>query len=44
MARIRGSHGDAFRTGLPSLFKNVDLLKKPEACGKSGGAYGDHHG
>jgi hypothetical protein len=26
--------GDAFRTGLPRLFKNVDPFRKPEASGK----------
>ena len=34
MARIRGARGDAFRTGLPRLFKNVDPFRKPEASGK----------
>ena len=34
MARIRGAHDDAFRTGLPRLFKNVDPFRKPEASGK----------
>jgi hypothetical protein len=31
MAAIRGARGDAFRTGFPRLFKNVDPFKKPEA-------------
>jgi hypothetical protein len=34
MARIRGARRDAFRTGLPRLFKNVDPFRKPEASGK----------
>ena len=34
MAQIRGAGGDAFRTGLPRLFKNVDPFRKPEASGK----------
>jgi hypothetical protein len=39
MARIRG--GDAFRTGLPRLFKGVGPFWKPEASGKpcGGGRY-----
>lgn len=31
MTRIRGACGDAFRTGLPRLFKNVDPFRKPDA-------------
>jgi hypothetical protein len=38
MARIRGARGDAFRTGLTRLFKDVNPFRKPEASGK--GQYG----
>jgi hypothetical protein len=41
MARIRGARGDAFRTGLPRLFKNVDPFRKPDASGKPCGVTRD---
>jgi hypothetical protein len=32
LATIRGARGDAFRTGLLRLFKNVDPFRKPQAA------------
>jgi hypothetical protein len=42
MAGIRGARGDAFRTGLPRLFKNVGPFSSLEASGKPGGVTEDH--